>query len=86
MREAGLADFEVLGWFGLFAPAKTPPAIIDRIHRVIVAALQQPEMRRSLDDLGAMVIGNTPTEFASLVDAELKRWAGVVKAAGIAPQ
>jgi tripartite-type tricarboxylate transporter receptor subunit TctC len=83
LKEAGLEDFDVQAWFGLFAPAGTPPAVIDKLHGAVLAALAHPETRKNLDTLGAEVIGNTPAEFKELVATEVKRWAEVVKAARI---
>ncbi len=83
LQEAGLKDFDVQGWFGLFAPARTPPAVIEKLHAAVLAALAHPETRKSLDTLGAEVVGNTPAEFGELVATEVKRWAEVVKAARI---
>ncbi len=83
LTETGLEDFAVQGWFGLFAPAGTPVPIIERLHAAVLAALEHPDTRKSLDTLGAEVVGNSPAEFGRLVQAEAKRWAEVVKAAGI---
>lgn len=83
VRESGYPDFEVMAWFGLFAPARTPRPVIDRLHKEVVAALSTPELQKQLTDLGAQPVGNTPDEFSKVVEADLKRWATVVKAAHI---
>jgi tripartite-type tricarboxylate transporter receptor subunit TctC len=85
LQEAGLADFDVQGWFGLFAPAGTPQAIVDKLHEASQFALKDPETRRKLEELGAEVIGNRPDEFGKIVASEVQRWAWakVVKAANI---
>lgn len=83
VRESGYPDFEVMTWFGLFAPARTPRPVIDRLHKEVVAALSTPELQKQLTDLGAQPVGNTPDEFSKVVEADLKRWATVVKAAHI---
>ncbi|WP_326539829.1 Bug family tripartite tricarboxylate transporter substrate binding protein [Pseudorhodoferax sp.] len=83
LQEAGLKDFDVQGWFGLFAPARTPPAIVARIHQATLAVLARPATRKSLDELGAIVVGNDPAAFARQVEAETRVWGDVVKAAGI---
>ena len=83
LQEAGLKDFDVRGWFGLFAPAGTPAPIISKLHAAVIATLEDPAIRKSLDSQGAEVVGNTPAEFGRLVQAEGKRWAEVVKAAKI---
>lgn len=83
LQESGLKDFDVQGWFGLFAPAHTPPAIVARIHQATLAVLARPAARKSLDELGAIVVGNAPAAFAQHVAAETRVWGEVVKAAGI---
>ncbi|HEX9431320.1 MAG TPA: tripartite tricarboxylate transporter substrate-binding protein, partial [Burkholderiales bacterium] len=70
-------------WFGLMAPAGTPPAIIERLNRETVKILAQPEVRKKLNDLGLDVIPGTPAEFASAIEREMPRWAGVIKQLGI---
>jgi tripartite-type tricarboxylate transporter receptor subunit TctC len=83
MREAGLPDYEVVAWFGLFAPAGTPRPIVDRLHREAVAALRTPEMRERVIQLGAVPVGNTPEEFATVVARDIEKWRPVVRAAGV---
>jgi len=83
MIEAGYADFEAVPWFGLMAPAGTPPAIIERLNRETVKILAQPEVRKKLNDLGLDVIPGTPVEFASAIEREMPRWASVIKRLGI---
>ena len=76
-------SFDAVPWFGLLAPAGTPPAIIDKVHRETVRVLALPEVRRSLDVLGLDLIGNSPAEFASVIKAEIPQWAAVIRSAGI---
>jgi tripartite-type tricarboxylate transporter receptor subunit TctC len=83
MAESGYPGFEAVPWFGLMAPAGTPPAIIDKVHRETVRVLALPEVRRNLDVLGLDVIGNSPAEFAVLIKTEIPQWAAVIKGAGI---
>jgi tripartite-type tricarboxylate transporter receptor subunit TctC len=83
MAESGYPGFEAVPWFGLMAPAGTPPAIIDKVHRETVRVLALPEVQRSLGILGLDVIGNSPAEFAALIKAEIPQWAAVIKGAGI---
>jgi tripartite-type tricarboxylate transporter receptor subunit TctC len=85
MAESGFPGFEAVPWFGLMAPAGTPPAIIERLHRDTVKALALPDVRKKLDELGLDVIGSTPQDFAALIRAEIPQWAKVIKAAGIKP-
>jgi len=83
MIESGYPDFEAVPWFGLMAPAGTPPAIIDRLHRETVKVLSMPEVRKRLNDLGLDVIPGTPAEFAAAIEREIPRWASVIRQAGI---
>jgi len=83
--EAGFPDSDYNFWVGLFAPAKTPAALIARLHRAAVDALQSPEMRERLPKLGAEPMAMTPGEFDALVREELRTNAVLVEAAGIKP-
>jgi tripartite-type tricarboxylate transporter receptor subunit TctC len=83
MIEAGYPDFEAVPWFGLMAPAGTPGAIIERVHRDTVKVLAQPDVRKKLSDVGIDVIGSTPAELAAAIAREIPRWAVVIKRAGI---
>ena len=79
VAESGLPGFENSGWFGLFAPAGTPPEVIAKIHRDSAAALAETQLKARLYVLGMVPIGSSPTEFGRQMDEELKRWATVVK-------
>jgi tripartite-type tricarboxylate transporter receptor subunit TctC len=83
MRESGLPDYEVAAWFGLLAPAGTPPEIVERLHKNISEILQSPEGGKRLADLGAEPVGNTPEEFAGVITYEVARWRKVVQATGV---
>ncbi len=82
IAESGLPGFEVVGWYGVLAPARTAPAIVARLHREFVTILQAPEMRDRLTSEGAEPVGNTPAEFTAFLKTDLARWAKVIKAAG----
>lgn len=82
MAEAGLANFQVLSWNGLVAPAKTPRAIIERLNREVNQILAQPDVRKQLQTLGGEPIGGTPDEFAQFIAGEIQTWGAVVKSAG----
>jgi tripartite-type tricarboxylate transporter receptor subunit TctC len=86
MVEAGMADFEVIQWFGLLTPAGTPQPIVDKLHGAVVAALKSPLVVRWMDTEGAEPSGNSPAEFAKLIADEVKLWETVAKAAKIVPQ
>jgi tripartite-type tricarboxylate transporter receptor subunit TctC len=77
--------FESTAWFGVFAPAKLPDAITEKLHGTIVAALKEPRLREQLKTEGATAVGNTPKEFAAFVREDIDRWAPVVKASGAKP-
>lgn len=79
---ANLPGFEASSWFGMLAPAGTPPEIVSRLQIEIAKALNLPEINTRLQGLGAIPSGNTPQEFARLIDSEIAKWAPVVKAAG----
>jgi tripartite-type tricarboxylate transporter receptor subunit TctC len=83
MSESGFPGFDATAWFGLMAPAGTPPAIIERLHREIVRSLAQSDVRARIDEVGMAVVGNTPAEYAAAIKAEAPQWAKVIKAAGI---
>jgi len=82
MAEAGLAEVEVSSWNGLYAPAKTPPEIIARLHAETVKALAAPEVREKLLAQGAEPIGSSPEEFRAYIRAEIEKWGRVVRASG----
>ncbi len=84
MAEAGLPDFEVSSWNGLFAPAKTPPEILAKLHAATVKALALPDVREKLAAQGAEGVGNTPDEFRAYVRSEIDKWAKVIRASGMA--
>jgi tripartite-type tricarboxylate transporter receptor subunit TctC len=87
LREAGFADIEPLSWFGLFAPAGTPPAVIDKIQKDVAATLNEPEFKaRFIDQAGHTAVGNTPAEFAKFIQADLEAKRKMIAAAGIEPQ
>ncbi len=71
--------FENLGWFGLVAPAGTPPAVIRKVHDDAVKALQSAEVKKRFSELGMAPVGNTPAEFSKAMKEESARWAKVVR-------
>jgi tripartite-type tricarboxylate transporter receptor subunit TctC len=78
-----LPDYEVDSWYALFAPARTPSAIVSRVQQEVVRALQIGEVRQRLLEQGADPVGSTPEELDRIVKAELKRWADVIRQARI---
>lgn len=85
ISESGLPGYEAIGWNGILAPAKTPRAIIERLHREVVAALRAPDIRAQLEAQAVDAVGNTPDEFAKIIRDDVAKWAGVLKQAGIHP-
>ena len=83
LAEQGLTDFETSAWFGLFAPAGTPPAVIAWLNAEANRALGDPEVRNRFLVLGAAVPLGTPQQFGSFVAAEYQKWGDVVRRAGI---
>ena len=86
MVEAGYPDFEVTGWFGLFASAKTPRPVIDKIYRAAKSVLASPEIKARFAELGGTAGGESPEQFRNYVMAEKQKWAQVAAAAKIQPE
>ena len=82
-QESGVAGFDVSSWTGIFAPAKTPPAIVARLQKELSAVLQSPFVKERYATLGIEPVGNAPEDFAAQVRADLARWQEVVKAANV---
>ncbi|MGY8903567.1 MAG: Bug family tripartite tricarboxylate transporter substrate binding protein [Burkholderiales bacterium] len=83
VEEAGpLKGYEASSWFGLFAPAGTPPEVVARIQQEIAKSFGTVAMQDKLLSQGAIPGGNTPAQFSAFIDAEHKKWAQVVKASG----
>jgi tripartite-type tricarboxylate transporter receptor subunit TctC len=83
VAEAGIPGYEVTTFYGMSAPAKTPRSIIERLHGDTVRALNAPEVRQRLVDLGADPGGNTPEQYTAFMKNEIAKWDKVIKAAGI---
>jgi tripartite-type tricarboxylate transporter receptor subunit TctC len=81
--EAGVANYEASSWFGIAAPAGTPPDIVARLHKEIATALRTPAMQERFSKSGARLVGNTPAEFAAQIRNERIRWGEIIKAAKI---
>ena len=82
MAEAGIKGYDASAWFGILAPAGTPPAVVDRLNAEIVKVLHLPEVADRLSQQGAVPTTSTPQEFAAYIRAETAKWAKVVKASG----
>lgn len=86
VAEQGYPGFDAVAWLGVLAPASMPAANVARVHRDVVAALAEPEIRARLTDLGVDIVGSTPDEFRALIAREIPRMAGVLSRAGIRPE
>ena len=84
VAESGFADFDLVSWYGIVAPAGTPRAIVDRLHAAIVGVLRLPEVRERLAAMGSEPVGSSPDHFAAEIRAEVARWPDIVRAAGMA--
>jgi tripartite-type tricarboxylate transporter receptor subunit TctC len=78
-----LPGYEARGWNGILAPVGTPKPIIDRLNRELVKIVRSPEFARVLTSEGATAVGNTPAEFDAVIRADVKKWAKIIKEAGI---
>ena len=85
MAQAGLPDFEAVAWFGLVAPAGTPPAILAKWHKETLRVLAQPEVRSKIAGLGAVIVGNSSEAFTSQIKAEIESKGKVIRATGAKP-
>jgi tripartite-type tricarboxylate transporter receptor subunit TctC len=86
LKELSLGDDEVVTWYAVIAPAGTPQPIVDRLHRAIVATVQQADTREALDKAGAEPLTSTPAELAAMIRDGVGKYAAVVKAAGVKPE
>jgi tripartite-type tricarboxylate transporter receptor subunit TctC len=82
MDELGLKGFDATTWHGFVAPAGTPKDVVDKLSGAIITALKDPAVRKSLEDLGVDIVGNSPAEFAAYIKTEIPKWTAVVKASG----
>jgi tripartite-type tricarboxylate transporter receptor subunit TctC len=83
VAESGLPDFEVIGWFGIFAPAATPRPIIAQLNQAINVALRAPDIQQRFASQGLIPGGGTPEELARFLRAEIAKWGALIKEAGI---
>jgi tripartite-type tricarboxylate transporter receptor subunit TctC len=85
VAEAGLPGYEASVWWGLVAPAKTPPEIVRQLNAETNKALTNPAIASNLTDLGVVVTPGTPEQFAAFINSQTELWSGVIKAARIQP-
>jgi tripartite-type tricarboxylate transporter receptor subunit TctC len=79
VKELGFPGLELEGWNGVFAPAKTPKDIVDRLNREIVAAVRNPEVSKRLADLGAEAVGSTPAEQDAILKRQMDQFRAVIR-------
>jgi tripartite-type tricarboxylate transporter receptor subunit TctC len=84
--ESGVPDYDLSGWNGLFAPAGTPPDIVNKINAEITKIVQMPDVRARILDIGAEPGPMKPAEYAAWVQSEVNKWTKLVKEAGIQPE
>ena len=86
IAEAGVPGYETVNWFGLVAPAGTPAAVVERLHREVTAVQNLPQVRKQFDADGAAILRMSPARFGAYMVADMKKWERVVKEARIKPQ
>jgi tripartite-type tricarboxylate transporter receptor subunit TctC len=82
--EVGMPDLLIENWYGMIAPAKTPEKIVAALNRIANEAMADPGVKQKLADQGLTVAGDTPEHFRGFIDAEIEKWAKVIKDAGVA--
>ncbi len=82
VKESGLPDFVVVGWYGVTAPPKMSKALVTRIHAEIIKVINEPVTRKRIVDLGGTVVGNDPETFHKFLLVDVAKWADVVKKSG----
>jgi tripartite-type tricarboxylate transporter receptor subunit TctC len=82
IAEAGLSDYEISSWQGIWAPAAVSPEIVTKLHREFVRIIRLPEISERIRTEGAVPVASTPAEFGTFVRREITKWTKVVKASG----
>ena len=82
--EVGMPDFLVENWYGMVAPAGTPAVIVATLNRIATEAMRDPAVKEKLASQGAELIGDTPEHFRGFIEAEIAKWAKVIRDAGVA--
>jgi len=81
-----VAGYATTVWHGLLLPVQTPPAIVARLHREVLAILREPEIKGRLAAQGTDTVGNSPEAFAAVIRDETQKWAKVIARAGVKPE
>lgn len=85
MVELGFPEFDASSWFGMVAPARTPPEIVNKIAEDVHAVLRDPQIERQMVEQGADPVGNGPQAFGAFIAREVDRWSAIVRAANATP-
>ena len=83
MQEAGVARYEVAGWYGILAPAATPPSIVSKLNREIVRIVHLPDVTEKMAHDGSEPVGSTPARFAAHIKSEVEKWRDLIRKTGI---
>ena len=83
IAESGVPGFDVQGWSALLAPAGTPPAVVDKIYKILASAFKDPAIREKMVSIGAEPGGNSPAEFKAFMERESEKWRSFVERTGI---
>ena len=83
MSEAGVTNYHAVIWNGILAPAHTPRALIERLHKEIVTVLRAADFRERMESFGSDIVGSTPDEWRNFIDSEIAKWTKIAKIAGI---
>jgi tripartite-type tricarboxylate transporter receptor subunit TctC len=83
VAEAGVPGFDAQAWFGLFAPTRTPRAIVDKLAAETARIVKLPDVHERMSALGGQLVGSTPAEFAKFIDSETVKWRKVISTAGV---
>jgi tripartite-type tricarboxylate transporter receptor subunit TctC len=86
LDEAGLKGYEVIGWYGIYGPAKLPKPILTRLYEAARESVHHPDTKKQYADMNIEAVGSTPDEFARFLKEDLVKYSKIVKAAGIEPQ
>lgn len=82
-KELGLTGFELVGWHGVLAPKGIPSTVAERIAKDIHDVLHQPTIEKRLTDMGVEIVGNSPTEFSSILQREAQQWTALIERSGV---
>jgi tripartite-type tricarboxylate transporter receptor subunit TctC len=79
VKELGLPSLELEGWNGIFAPAKTPKDIIERLNKEVISAVRHPDVMKRLSDLGAEAVGSTPAEQDAMLKKQMEQFRAIIR-------